>query len=259
MARVLRWMLAAMFGLASTQAIAVFQCTDAWGNRYTMDRDPGAAGTFSCVPVEPAVTIVLLIANPLAAPEPAGSSGVAASVSGESVNLGVRMQRGAGLLVLAPPVRSGSMRPSLQESTADPGPSRKTAFDALIGMVASAYGQDADLLRAIVHVESRFDPNAVSPRGAIGLMQIMPSTALELGVSEPRRTLFKPESNLRVGARYLKSLCDQFYGDPALVIAAYNAGPGAVQRSGNAVPPFPETQRYVRDVLNAWQQLREAH
>jgi len=146
--------------------------------------------------------------------------------------------------VLAPPARV----PSWLLPRTD-GVATRSAYYALIDAVAQAYGQDAALMRAIVQVESGFDPNAVSPKGAIGLMQVLPSTAALLGLAQPRQTLFEPESNLRVGAQYLRSLLVQFAGDAELAVAAYNAGPAAVTRSGYAIPPFPETREYVRNVM----------
>ena len=119
----------------------------------------------------------------------------------------------------------------------------------MIDSVAQAYGQDAALMRAIVQVESGFDPNAMSPKGAIGLMQVLPSTAALFGLVQPRQALFEPESNLRIGAQFLRSLLLQFGGDAELAVAAYNAGPGAVMRSGYAVPAYPETRDYVRNVM----------
>jgi soluble lytic murein transglycosylase-like protein len=120
---------------------------------------------------------------------------------------------------------------------------------SLIDEVARTYGHDAQLLHAIIRVESGFNPNAVSPKGAIGLMQVMPATAERVGVQEPQRALFDPETNLHAGARYLRLLMDMFSDRPDLAVAAYNAGEGAVLRYRGEVPPFRETQAYVRDVM----------
>ncbi|MFT3954438.1 MAG: lytic transglycosylase domain-containing protein [Piscinibacter sp.] len=101
------------------------------------------------------------------------------------------------------------------------------------------------LLTAVVAVESGFDPKAVSPKGAKGLMQLMPATALRFGV----RDVFAVRDNLHGGAAYLRLLIDQFDNDIALALAAYNAGEGAVQRAGRRLPDYPETRDYVARVL----------
>jgi soluble lytic murein transglycosylase-like protein len=104
-------------------------------------------------------------------------------------------------------------------------------------------GVDPNIFENLVSAESGGNPNARSPKGAMGLTQLMPGTAAALGVSDP----FDPEQNLDAGAKYLRSLMDRFQ-DPRLAVAAYNAGPGAVKRYGD-VPPFAETQAYVAKVL----------
>jgi soluble lytic murein transglycosylase len=124
---------------------------------------------------------------------------------------------------------------------------RERGYDKLINRVARAEGLDSDLLRAVIETESNYDPNAVSKKGAVGLMQLMPETARGLGVTDP----FLPEENLKGGARYLRWLIDKYEGKLTLALSAYNAGEKAVERY-KGVPPFPETQDYVRKVLRAY-------
>ena len=222
---------ACLLGLA-THACASWRCVDPWSHVYVSGQDLTRAG-MQCD-----------------WQDPQAQDGPAASVDAPAaVSVGPRR----GMLVLAPAARvPGWLLPGpvLQASVG------QTPYDPLIASVASAYGQDAALLRAIVQVESRFDPNAVSSRGAIGLMQVMPATAAEFGLPRPERALFEPESNLRTGAQVLRNLLRQFAGNTELALAAYNAGPGAVIRSGYAVPDFPETQQYVRSVLAIWHTAR---
>jgi soluble lytic murein transglycosylase-like protein len=123
-------------------------------------------------------------------------------------------------------------------------PARARQFDGIIEEHARAYGVPADLVRAVIQAESAFDPNAVSPKGAMGLMQLMPATARELGVRNP----FHPEENIRGGVTYLAQLLARYSRNVELALAAYNAGPTNVERYGNAVPPFRETREYVRKI-----------
>ena len=123
---------------------------------------------------------------------------------------------------------------------------------------ARAHGLDPLLLHAIAHVESRHNPQAVSPAGARGLMQVMPATAQRFGVADPERTLHEADTNLRASAALLRTLQKRYGADLRLVLAAYNAGEGAVAKHGNDVPPYPETQAYVRDVSAIYRRLKAA-
>jgi soluble lytic murein transglycosylase-like protein len=119
-----------------------------------------------------------------------------------------------------------------------------TAYDAQIQAAAQANGIDPSLLKGLVAQESGFNPNARSGAGAVGLTQLMPGTAAGLGVTNP----LDPVQSLNGGAKYLRQQLDRFGGDPRLALAAYNAGPGAVQKYGG-VPPYAETQNYVDSVM----------
>lgn len=125
----------------------------------------------------------------------------------------------------------------------DTVPLNRNAFPEIIREVSAVHGVDEHLIRAIIHAESAYQPDAKSPKGAQGLMQLMPPTAAELGVRDP----YDPIENIEGGTRYLAGLLKQFDGDVRLASAAYNAGPGAVERY-EGIPPFPETKEYVRRV-----------
>jgi soluble lytic murein transglycosylase-like protein len=118
---------------------------------------------------------------------------------------------------------------------------------SLVEQAARRHGLDPALVRAVVSVESGFKPGAVSPKGAQGLMQLMPRTAASLGVLDA----FDPEQNLDAGVRHLEALVRQYDGDLTRALAAYNAGQGAVARHGG-VPPYRETRAYVRRVLERY-------
>jgi soluble lytic murein transglycosylase-like protein len=120
-------------------------------------------------------------------------------------------------------------------------PLNTQAFQSEIRFAADYNALEESLIRAIIHAESAYQSDAQSPKGAQGLMQLMPATQAELDVADP----FDPEENIRGGARYLSQLLTQFNGNFELAAAAYNAGPGAVNKYGG-VPPYDETQEYVR-------------
>lgn len=118
-------------------------------------------------------------------------------------------------------------------------------YEPMINAAASKYGLDSALLHAVIRAESGYNPVAVSPKGAVGLMQLMPGTAARYGVGNRH----DPGANIEGGARYLSDLISLFGSNLTLAVAAYNAGENAVIRHGNKIPPYPETQQYVTRVL----------
>jgi soluble lytic murein transglycosylase-like protein len=128
---------------------------------------------------------------------------------------------------------------------------RASQYDAIIENAALSAAVEPNLLRAVIVVESGFNSRAVSKRGAVGLMQLMPATASRFGVSNP----YDPLENVHGGARYLKFLMDRFGQNVRLALAAYNAGEEAVDRNGGQIPPFTETMAYVPKVLKIYHML----
>jgi soluble lytic murein transglycosylase-like protein len=123
-------------------------------------------------------------------------------------------------------------------------PERIRVFDDLISEHSKNHGIRADLVRAVVQVESAFNPRAKSPKGALGLMQLMPATARLYSVMDA----FNPAENIRGGVAYLRSLLDRYQNNEELALAAYNAGPGAVDKYSQQVPPYRETKNYVKQI-----------
>ena len=130
---------------------------------------------------------------------------------------------------------------STVRATRGAGESRSAPYDDLIREHSRLNDVRTDLVRAVMQVESGFNPFARSPKGAAGLMQLMPATALRFGV----RNAFNPIENIRAGVAYLRELLDRYQNNEQLALAAYNAGPGAVDKYGQTVPPYRETQNYV--------------
>ncbi|WP_280810044.1 lytic transglycosylase domain-containing protein [Variovorax boronicumulans] len=156
----------------------------------------------------------------------------------------------------------GKVPPASQSLLAlfEASPSYKTAKAALRD-ASNKHSIDYELLQALIATESGFDAQAVSPKGAMGLMQLMPATAQRYGVAADKRTtiekkLFDPRINIAAGSRYLRDLIAMFPGQIELALAAYNAGEGAVQRAGNKIPNYKETQNYVQTVLQLYAYLK---
>ena len=133
-----------------------------------------------------------------------------------------------------------------------PKPAKPTQYDAIIEKYAGDYRLDPHLIRSIIATESGFNPKAVSPKGARGLMQLMPATAARLGVQNS----FDPEQNIQGGIKHFRSLLDNFNNDFTLSLAAYNAGENRVQRLGR-VPEIKETREYVQSVTKRWNAAKE--
>ncbi len=140
------------------------------------------------------------------------------------------------------------------EHTKNPTPTSRTEINNLIDKYATETGLDVDFVKAVINQESGFNPNATSKCGAMGLMQLMPSTAKGLGVTNA----YDPEQNIQGGTKYLKGLMDRFDNNKSLALAAYNAGPNAVKKYGG-IPPYQETQNYVKNVLSRYDRMKGAN
>ncbi len=158
--------------------------------------------------------------------------------------------RGWQIIAHTRPAR-GARAGARRASVAPPDPERLRRYDVHIREAAALYVLPEEFLRAVMEVESNFYAGAVSSKGAIGLMQLMPETASQMGVLDP----FDPRQNVLGGARFLRVLANRFGGDLVLTIAAYNAGSGAVERYGG-IPPYTETRMYVQRVLTRYYAYR---
>jgi hypothetical protein len=145
-----------------------------------------------------------------------------------------------------------SARPASAAEDSAP-PATSPHLNQMIGELARRHGISPALVKAVVTVESAFDPKAVSAKGARGLMQLMPGTAADLGVDD----VYDPRGNLDGGIRHLRGLLDRYHGDVRLALAAYNAGEEAVRRHGG-IPPYDETRQYVRRVLDQYERWQRA-
>jgi hypothetical protein len=127
-----------------------------------------------------------------------------------------------------------------------------TPYHDIIRAAALRYGVDADLIHCVIAVESNFNEKAVSPRNARGLMQLLPTTAKRMGV----KNIFDPKENVDGGTRYLRDMLNRYHNDVTLALAAYNAGPEKVQRYGNRVPPYLETQNYIQRIARGYAKIK---
>ncbi len=199
------------------------------------------------LPTTPAPTnaVIPLLATPLSGNTVESLLG---SREGQTLEQGQQPSSLSGtspLATLPIPIPSPTPSSSRQGLTLSP-------IQQLVVQAAQRHGVDPALALAVAKAESNFDHQAVSPKGAMGVMQLMPQTAKGLGVTNP----FDPRQNIDGGIRYLRQLIEQFGGNLTLAVAAYNAGPNAVRRYGG-VPPYPETQTFVRRVLAYWQEFRQ--
>jgi len=204
----------------------------------------------------------LALAGALAAPETAGARGVYSYVdqdgvirvfdeaSEEYARLHQRRPKVKGRIVSTPQVHRIEIDDRVTPASAGWRWSRSGKdYDPQVRVAAARYDLPEALIKAVMAAESAFNPRAVSAKGALGLMQLMPQTARELNVAEP----FDPAQNIDGGARYLRQLWTQYDGDLYRTLAAYNAGPEAVRRAGGKVPAIAETRDYVRRVLALYQ------
>jgi soluble lytic murein transglycosylase-like protein len=158
-----------------------------------------------------------------------------------------RVNRSAASLYRKPQPQARA-RPLPAGEAAVPVSAKLDRFREHIRAAAAKYKLPENLLLAVMAVESNYDHRALSEKGAMGLMQLMPATARDMYVEDA----WDPAQNIEGGARYLRILANQYSGDPVQVLAAYNAGPEAVRRAGGAVPNIPETREYVRKVVELW-------
>ena len=155
----------------------------------------------------------------------------------------------AGNLVLSdqakdPSAKTYDIAPAAGLKSTRPMSGRAAPYQSIIDEHAALHTVNANLVRAVIQAESAFNPRARSPKGAMGLMQLMPATAAEFGVVDP----YDPVENIRAGVAYLKQLLSEYGGRVELALAAYNAGPNAVKRYGGTIPPYRETREYVARV-----------
>jgi transglycosylase-like protein with SLT domain len=194
----------------------------------------------------------LVIAASLAAPKPVQTRGLSTgSTSHPNVTSSRPWDPGANRIVLTGESMASAATPKLETSAAVIAAATtkrpREQFDEIIAVHAALQGVRAELVRAVIQAESNFNPMALSSKGAMGLMQLMPGTAADLGVTNP----FNPIDNIRGGTKYLRQLLDRYDNNETLAVAAYNAGPANVDKHGSRVPPFRETQEYVKRIMGS--------
>lgn len=197
----------------------------------------------------------MLAASPMRAAENTVSASVPASVpSGNAAAASwvVRADPRTGKLVRRPALASSTRTASLTAPKLNPVPAPNPKIAAMVEESARAHSVDPLLVHSVISVESNYNPYAVSPKGAEGLMQLMPPTARQLGVSNS----FDPQQNIEAGVKYLKYLQD-LYHDDRLALAAYNAGSRNVDKYNRTVPPYPETQNYVDRVGKRYNEAKK--
>jgi soluble lytic murein transglycosylase-like protein len=175
-----------------------------------------------------------------------------AEISGEPPAGAVVPTRGGGFDAALAQALMPELVPPDATAPDAPAPVPPEQIDQLVQQNADIWHVDPALIKSVIANESSFDAHATSPAGAQGLMQLMPETAATLGVRNP----YDPAQNVAGGTRYLRSLLDRFKGDTRLVVAAYNAGPNAVEKYGD-VPPYAETKNYVQNVLGSLDRYRQ--
>lgn len=174
-----------------------------------------------------------------------------AFVFGDSESVAVQQTTDGAAAASAAPLNTAVLRSLSQH------PNLKK-YESFLAQAARDFAVDLALLKAVMAAESRFNPAAVSRKGAIGLMQVMPATAQRYGLYADsaqtiQQKLHDPETNIRLGARYLRDLQNMFPSRQELIVASYNAGEGAVQKYKNQIPPYPETRNYVQIVTQFYQ------
>ena len=186
------------------------------------------------------VCLALLIGTVVSAAPASAQIYTWRDANGHLVLSNVRTQTGAPAATKTYAVPRAETVRATRYVTAD----RAWQYETLITEHSRLNGVRSDLVRAVMQVESAFNPNAISPKGAMGLMQLMPATMRQYGV----RNAFNPAENVRAGVAYLRDLLDRYSNNEELALAAYNAGPGAVDKHGQSVPPYRETRNYVAKI-----------